>query len=106
MIILVQNTAFDTANAGKENVAFVFVIEGREWFVVSASSLQVQNGLIVHPQSCEVFYSCKIVAQRNTIWSKSDELKNAFLKVIKTCWVSHCCIKFIPLKQSKEGRSF
>ena len=41
IIILVQNTAFDTVNAGKGNVAFVFVIEGREWFVVSASSLQV-----------------------------------------------------------------
>ena len=41
IIILVHNTAFDTANAGKGNVAFVFVIEEREWFVVSASSLQV-----------------------------------------------------------------
>ena len=26
IIILIENTAFDTANAGKENVAFVFII--------------------------------------------------------------------------------
>ena len=43
VIILIQNTSFDTANAGKENVVFVFVIGAVE----SKSRLQVQNGFTV-----------------------------------------------------------
>ena len=34
IIILIQNTAFDTANASKENVAFVFVIGAVEYEMV------------------------------------------------------------------------
>ena len=39
----------------------------------------------VYPQSREVFYSLRIEALKNTIWSKSDERKDTFLKRIKTC---------------------
>ena len=34
IIILIQNSAFDAANAGKENVAFVFVIGAMEYEMI------------------------------------------------------------------------
>ena len=37
IMILIQNTAFDTANAGKENVALVFVIGAVEYEMICCS---------------------------------------------------------------------
>ena len=34
IIISIQNTAFDTANVGKENVAFAFVIGAVEYEII------------------------------------------------------------------------
>ena len=40
----------------------------------------------VNPYSCEVFYySLRLVALKNTIWNRSDELKEAFFKGTKIC---------------------
>ena len=47
--------------------------------------LVVTKVAIVHPKSCEVFYSLRIVALKNTIWSRFDEFKDALLKLVKIC---------------------
>ena len=47
------------------------------------------------------------LALKNTLWSRSDELEDAFLKEIKTCWISNCWTSLIPLKYGwhKKGIS-
>ena len=72
-----------------------------KWFPVSASRLQVQNGLIVSWNECLNLWSrrwlkftrsrvgyfilLRTVALKNTIWSRTDELKDAYFIDILFC---------------------